>query len=241
MESIAALNNHGVAAFTAGDLPLALDLFRRSLQATIGGLQPTDQAQVPPSSDPAPHVHYSAPSSSSSPPERPTLTEEASLSMMNAYTRAINLIPSSTAYSQDPLVNTTIVASIVLFNLALVYHIKGMEGFDNASEGRIHKARSLYNKARSLLSEAGLNPCSSTGHPLIDILSMAILNNLGQSAHYLSEYQHAQAHFEELVVYASTVSTKIDNVEASALLEWHKSIFLMNAVALQPPVLASAA
>lgn len=247
------LNNHGVACFQAGELSAALDLFRQALQATIGQIHPQETT----TSASNKHQHYPSPRAASNPATVASETSpapaqqqrgaageqgESSVWMLNAYARAINLIPTEMAYSQDALVNATIVSSIVLFNLALVYHVKGLDGFDNVSQARLIKARSLYMKVRTLLTEAGISDSTSSGNPVIDILTMASLNNLGQSAYYLSEYEQSQAHFEELVRYASSVKpSPQDDEETHALLEFHKSMFLFNAVALKPPTLASAA
>jgi len=243
---IAVLNNNGVSCFQAGDYASSLELFRRALQATIGNLQPEPQreAQGGGCSLPASSNAFSdkEPSPSAPPQSQQVAEDSASVNSLHAYTRAINLIPCESAYSLDPLMNTTIVSSIILFNLGLVYHVKGLEGFDNAYQARLFKARSLYMKVRTLLTEAGISSQRSSSNPVIDILNMAVFNNLGQSAFYLSEYEQSRFHFEELVAFATTVKpTEQHDEETIVLIEWHKSIFLLNAVTLQPPTLASAA
>jgi len=236
------LNNSGVACFQAGDLSSSLNLFREALQATISGLAPPDHGKG-----------TSAPSAGSAraqafgglpAQESPSCTTEESVNTLHAYTRAINLIPQETAYAEDNLVNTTIESSIILFNLALVYHVKGLEGFDNSSLSMLLKARSLYLKAKCLLEEAGIPMDQSLGHqPVLDILIMAIHNNLGQSAYHLNEFDDSQSRFRDLSLYASSLKPErfAHDPETKALLEWHKSMFLMNAMTLQPPKLASAA
>lgn len=225
------LNNSGVACLQAGDLATSLDLFRRALQATIGALHPGDGPSVEQVPRPIERVVT-----------QETVLADSLVNSCHVYTRAINLIPMDAAYSQDSLVNTTIVSSIILFNLALVYHVKGLEGFDNWCQARIFKARSLYLKSRTLLAEAGVSLASSMGHPVIDILSMALFNNLGQCAFQLSEYEESQAHFDQLVAFAASVqSVQEYDPETSALLSWHKNMFITNAFALQPPTLAPAA
>jgi len=265
----AALNNHGVACFQCGDLPNALDLFRRALQSTIGNIQPVQEQPVPKAGLSSPSMSSSSTPMSSSasgssnngvcPPSSGNAQQREDspqMSIMHAYTRMINLIPSDGAYAHDPLVNATIVSAIILFNLALVYHVKGMESgclYDNASQARLLKARSLYIKVRTLLTEAGISSTMSTGNPVIDILTMAVFNNLGQTAYYLSEFCQSQTHFEDLIAYVNTVNANEEaqaaadkpsqqqDHETVALLEWHKSLFRMNAVTLQAPTLASAA
>jgi len=229
----AALNNVGVASFHEGDFESALHHFRRGLQVTVGGLHESNVDE--PRKD-VPNERCS------SPVRHSPIT--ANMISSCAYTRAFNPSPTEAAYALDPLVNVTIVSSIVLFNLALVYHVKGMEDFDICSQACLLKARSLYFKAKALLVEAGVSLRQSTRHPVIDVLTMALFNNCAQVAHSLSEYDECRSEVGRLVAFADTL--RLDDhcrqePETLSLLEWHKSLILGNALYFQPPNLASAA
>lgn len=93
--------------------------------------------------------------------------------------------------------------------------------------------------------DAGLTFEVSTGHPLLDILQMAILNNLGQSSYFLADYEQSKLEFQSLLQMSGTLRSRMDDPldgENAALVEFHKSLFLGNAAALSsPPLLAPAA
>jgi hypothetical protein len=238
----AALNNEGVYYFLRGELSVSLARFRSALEATIGSLDPTD-SQNP--STPSSRPLASCPVAMQQVPcnvGRPVFQLDEASSGLQAYNRAINLALTPCAYSSDPLINATVVSSIILFNLALVYHLKGLEGSDNISHSRLISAKSLYMKSRALLDEAGFSSTCSSGLPVVDILTMAIFNNLGQIAFILVDYEQSQTFFDSLVVFCSTVRPQ-DHQEDNdgALLDLHISAFLVNAITLQQPTHASAA
>lgn len=154
--------------------------------------------------------------------------------------QAINVIPLPTAYSHDPLVNMTIVSSIVLFNLGIVYHLRGLEG-TSESAAHLVKACSLYQKSQVLLADSGV-PLNSTGNPVIDMLSMAINNNLAQVFFELSMYEDSRQHFEQLISFAVTVvPARYGDCMIGNLVDQQKSSFLLNAMILHAPKLAAAA
>lgn len=260
---VVSLNNLGVALFLQRSYVSSAELFRGALQATLSELQGSQSCTSPPldlSTLPVANTMETPPN--------------APITNMNAYSRAINLLPAGVSYAEDTLVNTTIVSSICLFNLALgksallqplrqsfcipfkqrtiltfadrsVYHIRGLEGFDGSSQACLLKSRSLYLKAKGLLIDAGLTFEVSTGHPLLDILQMAILNNLGQSSYFLADYEQSKLEFQSLLQMSGTLRSRMDDPldgENAALVEFHKSLFLGNAAALSsPPLLAPAA
>lgn len=240
----AALNNEGVFFFERGELSISLAKFRSALEATIGSLDPnTTQTRGPSGISPSQSV--SVPQCPIGfmdvPTPAPLFYCEDVMSGLQTYKRPINLVAGEGAYSPDPLVNSTVVSSIILFNLALVYHLKGLEGSDDLCQSRLQSAQSLYSKARTLLDEAGFSAVHSSGHPVVDILTMAIMNNQGQISFYLYDHEQAQKFFDLLVIYCSTVRPHDLQSNDGALLEWHMSAFLVNAITLQQPTHASAA
>lgn len=157
-----------------------------------------------------------------------------------AYARGINLIPCLGAYSPDSLINTTIISSIIIFNLSIIYHLKGLEG-SNQSLLRLSKAKSLYQKSHRLLTDAGV-PLAATGNPVIDMLSMALFNNLAHVSFEMQEYSESRKYFDHLIRFALTVvPARYVDTYVGSLLDQQKSNFLLNAIILQPPRLAAAA
>jgi tetratricopeptide (TPR) repeat protein len=140
------------------------------------------------------------------------------------------------------LINSTIVSAIIIFNLSIVYHLKGLEGGSGSiSSMRLRKARALYQKSQNLLIDAGV-PLGATGNPVIDVLSMALFNNLAHVAFELSSYEESRQFFDFLIRFALTVvPSKYGDAFVAALLDQQKSSFLLNAIILQVPKLAPAA
>lgn len=154
--------------------------------------------------------------------------------------QAINVIPLPTAYSSDSLVNMTIVSSIILFNLGIVYHLRGLEE-NNQSSACLLKACSLYQKSQVLLAGSGV-PLNSTGNPVIDMLSMAIENNMAHVFFELSMYEDSRQHFDQLIAFALTVvPARYGDFMVGSLVDQQKSSFLLNAMILHAPKLAPAA
>jgi hypothetical protein len=264
-----AFNNHAVALLKAGDLQTSLNLFRGALQSTIGLLDGSSECpfatpqeiQAFPSRGGVIGSSLSCVSSVQRGQQQPIQAHlqaqdqpihsdpfqetEGDVTNQFAFIRALNLIPLSNVYSEDPLVNLSIVSSIVLFNLSIVYHHQGltkeMECQSRLAQENLYKAQSLYAKAQALLMESGISTTESRGHAVIDVVNMAIYNNLAQSYHIQANYAVSKHYFGLLVRYASSVIPELHDPDTANLLEWHKSFFLLNAFALQPPAAASAA
>ena len=242
----AELNNLGVAYLDSGDLRKALELFREALKYTMGEIRPCEAMEpvpMPPGPSPA------APSDmdcgrgvskryededSMGPSSQPPASKPF------VHIQALNLVASPTAYSSDVLINATIVSSIVIFNLGIVYHLKGLEG-GNVANMRLLKAMSLYQKSHILLSDAGV-PRFSTGNPVVDMLSMALFNNMAQACFEMSLYTESRQYFDDLIYFAQTVvPMRYGDAYISSLLDQQKSNYLLNAIILQAPKLAPAA
>lgn len=146
----------------------------------------------------------------------------------------------SGAYSPHPLVNSAVISTIVIFNLACVYHLKGLRE-KAVNESRLRKAFSLYSKANLLLADAGAIT-RSTGNAIVDMISMSIANNLAQVSFELTNYQESRQHFERLIRFALTVvPTAYGEGPIGSVVEKQKSNFLLNAIILHAPTLAAAA
>jgi tetratricopeptide (TPR) repeat protein len=247
-------NNLGVSFLESGDLRGALERFSVALKLTMGDLDPLASTERDPTLDvPMTSVEEtqvlshgseecSEPPTTTRPKARDvsSLQEAKMISAPFAYGRGINLIPHATAYSPDPLINTTIVSSIIIFNLSIIYHLKGLEG-RSMSDLRLRKARSLYQKAHNLLADAGV-PLGATSNPVIDMLSMALFNNLAHVSFEMQAYDDSRRYFDKLIRFALTVvPARYGDAYVGSLLDQQKSNFLLNAIILQAPKLAAAA
>jgi tetratricopeptide (TPR) repeat protein len=257
----AELNNLGGAYLEAGQFKKSVELFRDALRYTLYDLQPQEVSTYGSgkgcftASPPASLGQYEATIG------KPASLDEASLSPMTrisvpasaeyegvtspssllfVHSHAINVSPSPNAYSTDTLVNTTVVSSIVVFNLGIVYHLKGLEGTGEATM-RLAKAMSLYQKSQLLLVDAGVPP-SSTGNPVIDSLCMALCNNMAQASFEMLAYNDSRIYFEYLIIFALTiVPSRYGDATIANLVDQQRSNFLWNAIILHAPKLAAAA
>jgi tetratricopeptide (TPR) repeat protein len=247
-------NNLGVIYLEAGDLRTALERFSDALKFTMGELDPPQTPHTPRGSPPLRFTgnalspvkvmeSHVATNSSTGPKPVSDLNDTGALpcSAPFAYARGINLIPCETAYSSDVLINTTIVSSLIIFNLSIIYHLKGLEQGRSQSIIRLLKAKSLYAKSHQLLTDAGV-PLGSTGNPVIDMLSMALFNNLAHVCFELASYDESRQYFDHLIRVALTViPSRYGDAHIGSLLDLQKSNFLLNAIILQTPKLAAAA
>jgi hypothetical protein len=126
------------------------------------------------------------------------------------HTQPIRLI-SGIAFSKDAMVNDKICSAIVVFNLALCSHLQGLRRDDQQScLQSMLKAKSLYRQSFTLLTDTIMTECDctigSTGNALIDLLVMALLNNLAL-LHYVEfrELSESQQVFAHLIEFATSV------------------------------------
>jgi tetratricopeptide (TPR) repeat protein len=163
------------------------------------------------------------------------------------HAKGINVIPTPTAYSPDLLINTVIVSSIVVFNLAIVCHLKGLQqgnGSAAAAQARLVKAKSLYERSQQLLADARVPSDYSLGNPVTDMIYMASLNNLAQLHYEMTRYRESKHYYDLLVDFCATIVPRIYGHDyfVATLMEQTKSNFLLNAIILQKqPSLAPAA
>lgn len=244
----AELNNLGGAYLQAGDLKKSMEFFRDALKYTLSDLHvqessvvidPSAQGPWSGSSPQLYQAHDSFTQAACDFMDREAIVAVPS-SVPFVHTQAINVIPTPKAYSHDHLVNTTVTSSIVLFNLGIVYHLKGLEG-TGESTVRLSKARSLYQKSQLLLADAGV-PSSSTGNPIIDMLYMALSNNLAQASFEMQCYHDSRRYFDQLIRFALSVSpARYGDTTIATMVDQQKSNFLLNAIILHAPKLAAAA
>jgi hypothetical protein len=162
-----------------------------------------------------------------------------------AFVRPVYLVVSSLdAYSKDPLLTFAMTAAIVQFNVAIAYHLHAVAISEDRTSDRnqmLSQAKTFYAKAQAVLHQIGVSKTQSTGYAAFDFLSLTILNNQGQIAYFLSQYQDSQQHFQNMLVYAASVQTNCLDAAASDVLTWLMGSCLSHTLVLQAPSIAAAA
>lgn len=159
------------------------------------------------------------------------------------------------AIASDPLVCLSLASAVILYNLAVVNQLQGLQGsFCKQTQGQqvqetqdrhTQRAISFFGTCRMLLQEAGINPHQAIGIPLLDFLSMAIYNNIGYAAFEQGDYQAAERYFRQLEVFTSSLRTITPfqqwDGETYMLMDRFMNEFLLNTLVLGKPSLAAAA
>ena len=154
------------------------------------------------------------------------------------FAQGVTLMEESGAYSLDNVVDVTVASSIVLFNLALIHHIKGLK--QNSSKYLV-KAESFYCRSYQLLVDTGLD-LGCSGNPVIDFVSMALLNNAAQVGRELCHSELSQQQFHRLMKVATQVNAaSYGNGAIANFMEETKNDFLLNAIVLCDQSRAAAA
>jgi tetratricopeptide (TPR) repeat protein len=247
LSQVVELNNLGVVYFEARQFPQALTLFRDALQLIITPGTPASQASPLPPSQQRQQVNPCTPILKAAAHQHRISDmggDDASQHM-----QAIEIVPTPKAYSEDPLASQTIVASMVIWNLALVYHITS-----NHNQARLQKAYSLYKKSWILVQPLILEHyhqqnATTTNHPVVDLFVQALLNNLADCCQQLHNYEHAELWSERLLSYAGSISAANAAAATSdptilAILQEQTDQFVLNAIMrlqCRPSHLAAAA
>lgn len=235
-QSVYAINNAGVAALQAGELKAAMEAFSFALQSAANSIETSEEQVLARSWNANMNLGFED--------DLHVLSAKDSYPWFkaNTYTKGICLIPLSNGNSLAALLRASIVPAVIIFNLALVYHISGLKRSDEKGERLLRKSGSLYEKAKMLLREAGSSLVVSHKQPVADILVMAIYNNLAQINYHLLDYEASQSHFNDLVMFASSIRPEDHQDKAVAsMLEWHRAYFLLNVFTFRAPSMAPAA
>ena len=275
----ALLNNLGVESLRRGDFSQAPDLLRNALKETLFLYQQQQQSDRPEahpchgsnalndfSSSSTTDDSISNAATLNSQPESTSpsfhqqvapVFENVPLSehYINVYlhTQALYLPSDSDYHVGDRERNAAIRASVMLYNLGLLFHLKAVSvGDTHGSRARLQKALTLYEKASDMMLQANVLPtkgsysfnASSRYQELLsDFLYMSVLNNVSCAHHQLQDYDVAYGNLRKLVqLIVSLPPTAEDNMDSgSALIEATKSNFLLNAMSLRSPNRAAAA
>jgi hypothetical protein len=179
----------------------------------------------------------------------PQHSETSSLGLL--YTQPIEVIGTPQAYSKDSEASQVILSAMIIWNMAMICHLKGYTTTASAdhkdANRQFRMARSLYIDCLTLVQH--ILERGSNGNPTVDLFLQALLNNLGDCCWQLQEYYEAGVWARALLSYArsSLGSAPHQEEEDSSILATLKEqtrLFALNAVTLlhiRPSHLAAAA
>lgn len=167
-------------------------------------------------------------------PDEPT-------ALLFVHEKGIHVIPASyAAYSPYSIVNGTIVSCVLIFNLGLVYHLLALRENRHSAE-RFSRAQQLYEKSQILLTSVGVRGVA-TGNAEIDMLSLALLNNLAHVCFERSQFDVSNAYYVYLIQFALSVRpADYNNMYIRDFVDRQKSNVLLNAIILRAPIAAASA
>jgi hypothetical protein len=144
----------------------------------------------------------------------------------------------------DPTEDGKMLSSIVIFNIALAFHLKSSK---ENSHLNLARAESLYQQSYRLVTTTIFRSYrgGSTGNAVLDLFFMALLNNMAHLSLELCEDIKSEAMLRRLVRYALSVqSTGYLNKELNRYMGQQTQIFISNAVfvvGMNRPTIAPAA
>jgi hypothetical protein len=291
-QRVAQLNNLGVACLERGDFGHSFHLFREALASSMA-MGEAEAHQQPCRSDPAPTLLSNTTSTSdctswplSSSPLRisSAVTTDHAATAFQEWNAGSDLLavhhfhaqgfliegtsvssslPQQQQQEQLSLVDTTICSSIIIFNLALLHHLRAKASPTLWDQQQFtSRATTLYKNCCVLLFEpSGMDYWSSSlsstataasgaaaHNPVLDILRMAVLTN---SAHLQFEialdFDMSEFYQDQLVryLYSMGPSLQLRYPQESVLLveymEKQRANYLANLFVLKRPLVASAA
>lgn len=149
--------------------------------------------------------------------------------VQSCFARPIRLIPSESTSCRSPLNTSAFAFGVVIFNLALLFHRKSFDLTELEARRKLATARSLYVKSQQVLSDLDVREfLQSEARASIELIIMAILNNLSQIALIFSESEEARRQVRELLAFADHVHPEAYQPETAYLLRWYKACFVAN-------------
>jgi len=233
---VVALNNRGASSLQK-DCTGSCFLFQAALEIVVAALGEADMFQ----GVTAPFDIAFEPLISYLDADERKFLEATPIMEENAFVRAIFLNSSPTGYSQNPRTSFEVASAIVIFNLAVASHRKVLTAQDLVAEKKARHAKTIYLKCLESFNEIGISLIRSSRHEVIDIVIMAVFNNLAQISYVLSNFEVASTYFTLLQAFAGTVHTHWYGERSACILNWHKTVFYLNATFMRAPSAASAA
>lgn len=191
------LNNTGVVHLTNGNFAKAHEAFRCALKSIATLVQDNDTNR-------------------SESGARTDTTSSSTLCVASSMPSFLTCDNGLTIHSQGIRVdasldrsdyeNVTMLSSVVVFNIALTYHLNGLAEMDQKV---LYRTKALYRQCYRLLGgvihDGGLHTGSNA---TLDLLSMALLNNLAHIEIEFCDLHEADVMFQRLVRYALLVQSR---------------------------------
>jgi hypothetical protein len=166
-----------------------------------------------------------------------------------AFVQPIYLTSShATAFSRDPLITLAVTVAIVEFNRSILHHLYGLQdGNDNSNDNRsssiastsmITQAKVGYVRALEILCRVEAH---TKNNAVVDLLRLAIYNNLAQIQAILCDYKASQELFLALTEYAATICADSYDAETTIALCWFTKAFMRHKSIMSCPPTAAAA
>ena len=255
----AELNDQGNHCLEIGDFDQAMTYYRSALVSVSGDLSNAAATNVT-LADPA-HVHatYERPDSIKSFRPQQQQRSHNQQPVQYIYSQGLPLIKNQCFSSQALLENQKVRSSIVVFNLALVIHLKAMrqslhQRLTSTMDKKLHvgqsshpnyillqKAQSLYRKACYLLRQHTPSSSQSTTSQsvVVDLMYLACMNNLAEVCFELGDYQDSSTLFRQVITCSSRALQlgQGDNRIGAVHLKEQAKLFMQNAMVpgMHPP------
>mmetsp|Transcript_23764 Transcript_23764/g.34038 ORF Transcript_23764/g.34038 Transcript_23764/m.34038 type:complete len:223 (-) Transcript_23764:246-914(-) len=139
------------------------------------------------------------------------------------YARALHIIPAT---NSDDLIDFAHESAAIVFNLALVFHLIGLQR--NRME-YLQRAMGFYEISQTIRFKTSISSCQQ-----IAVHDLAILNNLGQLHYELCNYHFSREYF-------NMVAKELSCVRLLACVREDVNGFALNCLLRQEPQLAAAA
>lgn len=238
--AVAALNNQGAKCMRSGDFYLAAGHLRQALEVTRVGIISTEGLDL--------KTNCSSLLTTPQIPNRPlpftgapasalrSVNDGVTTTVIEIYDKPLDIAETQTddELSQDPLFASSMGTGVILFNLALIYHVNGI-GSSNSKDLLLGKSRVLYEQALQLLcftKDRRLTFLAGAPAATCDLIGMAALNNLAQIHHDFGNDLEYISCLNHLILRAASVDTeRYGNQELADAMELLKNTFASNAAA----------
>ena len=184
-------------------------------------------------------------------PEKLAATKYTSSAMTSLiFARGIKIptaFPEQHCFSSEPAEELSICVSIAVFNLALAYHLRGIQEGEEGSckELFLSRALALYEKCSDMLlvpTRVAAATLTSTNNSVIDLLFMALFNNIAQISFEQMNYKDCRHYAGMLLQFISSINTtNYRDQKVAAFMQRVVVTFCLNSLALRSPTAARAA
>jgi hypothetical protein len=233
---ISEVNNQGVDSLEGGDFSCALQRFRLVLEQAKRNTGPTVLTSK------TPELKTIRPLSPIFVEKQVLVQQHPPKTRQSLHAGGFRLTDGLSS-SSDPAEDFNIHLAITIFHLALTLHLVSLADQADQSTQRLLKAKELYLRAHQVLVGSVLARYrgKATGNAIVDLVAMAIINNLALVCIEVSEFEEGEFLFGQLVRYA--LSTRRVGTYSTPFMRKKVHLFLLNATVakLIQPLSAAAA